>query len=262
MPCCHCICQKKSMNTTNTTNKTVCFSSCFVGEASQIEPAVLAIAIELVVKENRKCLQGRTYRKTFLESPDMFEKWSANIFSELPPWLSLKKRENKPMCHRQNPWGIQTDRDLHGILQNPAWNLLLGTLELHASFTWNPYLELWNLLEASLGTCLEPWSRNPYAEQWNLHSELWLRTSEPRQTSTRNLQNLLGTLEFVRTLTWNFGIFGTFWNLHLEPLLRTSWNLTSEPLETFTWNFGTSWILYLEPWLGTWEPLGTLTWNP
>ena len=59
------------------------------------------------------------------------------------------------------------------------------------------------------------------------------------------------------TLTWNFGML---WNL-LEPLLGTlAWN---------TWNLGTSWNLYLEHWnlpeslLGTWildlEPLlGTL----
>ena len=41
---------------------------------------------------------------------------------------------------------------------------------------------------------------------------------------------------------------------------------TSKPLATFaqsfTWNFGSYSILYLEPFFGTWEPLRTLTWNP
>ena len=44
------------------------------------------------------------------------------------------------------------------------------------------------------------------------------------------------------------------WNLHLEPF--DAWNLHFIP---FTWNFGTSWILYLEP-RNLPEPLlGTLT---
>ena len=88
-------------------------------------------------------------------------------------------------------------------------------------------------------------------EQWNL-----------LELSTRNLQNLLGTLELLGTLTWNFG---TFWNLHLEPLHGTTCNLhleppnllklllgTLEPLGSFTWNPD------LEPLLGTSEPRGTL----
>ena len=50
-------------------------------------------------------------------------------------------------------------------------------------------------------------------------------------------RNLLEPL--LGTLTWNFG---TFWNLHLEPL----------------WNLGTCWNLYAQPWLGTLELSETL----
>ena len=60
-------------------------------------------------------------------------------------------------------------------------------------------------------------------------TEPLLGTSEPSET-------LFGTLEPVGTFTLN---------LHSE---------TRGTFETCTWNFGTSWILYLEPVLGTLEP--------
>ena len=58
------------------------------------------------------------------------------------------------------------------------------------------------------------------------------------QAKTNRVSKLirLGTLE---PLTWN---------------LATSWNVW--------WNFGTYWILYLEPFLRTWEMFETFTWNP
>ena len=153
----------------------------------------------------------------------------------------MQKWQAKPLGYPK--WSGFTWNFARSRLKPFAWNL--GT-------TCILYLEpLPGTLEPSLGTCLEPLNRNPYVEQWNLHVGLWLGISEPRQTSTRNLRNLLGTLELLGTLTLDF--FGTFWNLYLKPLLGNSWNLHLEPRNL------------LKPLLQLWnlpEPLlGTLTWN-
>ena len=134
----------------------------------------------------------------------------------------------------------------------PLKILLLGTFELHVSSTWNPYLKLWNLPEALLGTCLEPLNWNPYMEQSNLHLEPLLGTSWNLHLEPRNLlKPLLGTLEPPKSFTWNpnleprnllepwLGTLRAFQILCLEPLLRTFRNLYLEP-----WKF-------LDPWLGT-----------
>ena len=122
--------------------------------------------------------------------------------------------------------------------------ILIGTSEPLGTFTWDPYLELWNLpkpylyLESPSGNLdwelllgilqpLQPllWSWNPYLEPRNL------RNLEPLQW----LGTLLG------------GTLEPPWILDLQPLLGTS-----EPSGTFTWN------PYLEQLLGTSEPRGTL----
>ena len=132
---------------------------------------------------------------------------------------------------------------------------MLGTLELHASFTWNPCLELWNLLEASLGTCLEPFNRNPYLEplrgtrESSLGALTWNSDLEPRnlaKPSHKTSETYLEPRNFLEPLLRTLGFFGTFWNL----LLGTSWNLHLEPQNL------------LKPLLGTLEPPGSLTWNP
>ena len=90
--------------------------------------------------------------------------------------------------------------------------------------SWNLCLELWKLFEPSLGTFT--WNlgiRNPCLELWNFPKPVFV-------TPVRNLD----------------------WELSLG---------TSEPLGTSTQNFGTYRMLYLEPFLGTWEPLSTFAWN-
>ena len=98
-----------------------------------------------------------------------------------------------------------------------------------------------------------------------------MQSSQPKNNMTSKLigiyklelWNLLEPLEPLRgTLSRNFGItlLGTpFWNLHLELLLGTS-----EPLGTYNWNFGTSWILFLEPfaWNPYLEPRNLAGWLP
>ena len=81
---------------------------------------------------------------------------------------------------------------------------------------------------------------------------LELGTSEPRQTSTQNLRNLLELLETLLLGTLNF--LETFWNLHLEPLHGTT-SVPKRCTHDFYWNS------YLEPLLGTSEPSKTFTWN-
>ena len=101
---------------------------------------------------------------------------------------------------------------------------------------------------------------------WTLELSLGTLTRNP-DLELRNLFPLPGTV------TWNFG---TIRNLHLEPFLRTSWNLyakpllgTLEPPGSFTWHpslepgtLGTlTWAPYFEPWNLPEPSLGTLTWT-
>ena len=136
--------------------------------------------------------------------------------------------------------------------------ILLGTSEPLGTFPWDPYLELWNLhLEPLLGISepLGTFTQNPNLELWNLPKP-YLYLESPSGTLTGNsylepcnLFNLyFGTWEPLGTLTWSLGTFGT-WNpywLGLEPLPGT-----------LTWNLVTSWILDLQPLLGTSEPSRT-----
>ena len=194
---------------------------------------------------------------------------------------------NKPLQKRSPPFeSVEGDHPLEPLL---AWNLHLKP------FAWNLGTSCILYLEPLLGTSeparsftwslLEPFNWNLYLEP--LHRlELLLGTSANLYIGTLawtfgTFRNLLGTSEPFGTFTWNFG---TFRNPHLEPLFGASEPLGTFPKNPFLelwnlpktylylnlfwnsylepWNFGTSWVLYLEPFLGTWEPPGTFTWNP
>ena len=89
----------------------------------------------------------------------------------------------------------KTKKRLHGIM-----HLLLGT--------WNPYLELGSLLEASLGICLKLLKQNPHVEQCNLHLGLLLGALPWGPGTSSKLHTKHETSETYLEL-WNF----------LEPLL-------------------------------------------
>ena len=166
---------------------------------------------------------------------------------------------------------------MHPLLRTLTWNCVTSNPYLKLRNPSETYLEPRNFLEPLRGTLT--WIFGIFR---NL-TLTWNPLLEPSLgTPTRNLlEPLLGTLEPPGYFPSNpslepFGTFpwndGTFWNLHLEPLV--AWKLHLKP---FTWNLGTSWILYLarflEPWnlpkpllgalvLGTLEPPGFFTLEP